>query len=326
MTDLYAVRNLRRCFGEREVLNIPELNLEAGTIYGLLGPNGSGKTTLMRLLSFMDVPTEGEIFYRGEVVTPHMYQQYRARVVWVPQTPVMFSGTLLYNVEYPMRIKGVPKQERREKAMELLTTIGLARLAQAPARRLSGGEAQRGSIARALAAGAEVILFDEPTASVDFRSRGEIIKLIHDLWKERGLSIIVTTHDFDLAAEVCREEITLFDGKIVSRYPLTVSDTGGMPRAVTARLGGMHRENGRLVVSLERDEFSPDKGTRTAIDGKPLPTQVKMTLVGMVEGATGVALRLRLAPGNDIEILFTGREDMAMAKELTLDCELYLEK
>lgn len=326
MAELYSVHNLRRCFGDREVLNIPELTLDAGSIYGLLGPNGSGKTTLMRLLSFMDVPTEGEIRYRGTAITPDMYYQYRSRVVWVPQTPVMFTGTLLYNVEYPMRIKRVPRAERRERAMDLLTNIGLARLANAPARRLSGGEAQRGSIARALAAGAEVILFDEPTASVDFRSRGEIIRLIHDLWKERGLSIIVTTHDFDLAAEVCQEEITLFDGKMVSRYPLTSTDSAGLPRAVTARLGSFRREEAELVVTLEGDEAAPDHDTRAALADKPLPTRSPMTLVGMVEGAAGIAMRFRLSPGNDIEVLFNGREDMDTAKGLTLDSSLVLER
>lgn len=327
MTDLYAIKNLSRRFGDREVLNIPELTLKAGTIYGLLGPNGSGKTTLMRMLSFLDAPNDGEIHFMGERVTPDQYARYRSRVVWVPQTPVMFTGTLLYNVEYPMRLKGMPKAERREKAMDLLTGIGLARLANAPARRLSGGEAQRGSIARALAAGAEVILFDEPTASVDFRSRSEIIRLIHDLWHNRGLSIIVTTHDFDLASEVCREEITLFDGRVVSRYPLIAGEaTGGMPRAVTASVGCLRRDNGRVVVTLERDDCAPDKDTRTALTGKPLPTESTMTVVGMVESAAGVTLRLRLSPGNDIEVVFPDPGDMQLTKGLTLDSVLYLQR
>jgi ABC-type multidrug transport system ATPase subunit len=197
-------------------LNIPHLSLQPRTIYGLLGPNGAGKTTLMRLLAFIDTPTEGEIVFQGQHVRPDQASRYRAKVVWTPQTPVLFTGSLLYNVEYPMRLKGVKRSERRERAMNLLHSVGLERLAQAPARRLSGGEAQRASIARALAAGAEVLLFDEPTANVDYHSRDELIALMHDLWSERGLSIIVTTHDAELADELCREQIRLFDGKLAS--------------------------------------------------------------------------------------------------------------
>lgn len=219
MAELYALSNVTRRFGDREVLNIASLRLEPGLIYGLLGPNGAGKTTLMRLLSFMDTPTTGSISFMGRKIMTDEAARCRARVVWVPQSPVMFTGTLLYNIEYPMRLKGMAGRERRAKALELLKTVDLARLAASPAHRLSGGEAQRASIARALAAGAEVILFDEPTASVDFRSRSEILHLIRELNEKRGLSVIVTTHDAYLAEELCRERIVLFDGKIVPSYP-----------------------------------------------------------------------------------------------------------
>lgn len=319
MAELYSVRGLRRCFGDREVLNIPGLALEEGVIYGLLGPNGSGKTTLMRLLAFMDRPDDGEIFFRGARVRPEERAGFRARVVWVPQVPVMSTGTLLYNVQYPMRLKGVRGQQGRERAMALLETVGLAHLAMAPARRLSGGEAQRGSIARALAAGAEVILFDEPTASVDFRSRGEIIRLIHDLWKIRGLSVIVTTHDFELAAEVCQEEITLMDGKVVSRYPVAalVESSGGIPRAVTARQGNLAKEGNQLFLALEKD--TTVQVSKKAASAAPPSANVPAVVVGMAESATGIVLRLRLAPGNDFVAMLSDKEDMELARTLTLD-------
>lgn len=219
MGNVYSVRNLKRRFGDREVLNISSLDLKKGEIYGLLGPNGSGKTTLMRILSFMDTPTGGDIFFFGDKVEPDHAAQCRARVVWVPQSPVMFTGSLLYNVEYPMRLKRINRHERRDRALSLLRDVGLESLAAAPARRLSGGEAQRGSIARALAAGAEVILFDEPTANVDFRSRCELIELIRTLHAERGLSILVTTHDPYLADALCQTKITLFDGRLEQPVP-----------------------------------------------------------------------------------------------------------
>lgn len=209
MEHLYSLRDVSRVFGEREVLRIDSLDLEKGRIYGLLGPNGSGKTTLMRILGFLDQPTSGELYFSGTKVERDLASRYRARVVWVPQVPVMFTGSLRYNIEYPMRLKGTPRRERRERALALPRDVGLAELAEAPARRLSGGEAQRGSVARALAAGAEVILFDEPTASVDSRSRRELMDLIARIHRERGLSIVIATHDLSLAEELCGESVRL---------------------------------------------------------------------------------------------------------------------
>ena len=311
IAPLYSLANIRRCFGGREVLRIPAMTLEKGKIYGLLGPNGAGKTTLMRLLAFMDVPTEGEIAFEGRTVSPERYGQYRARVVWVPQTPVLFSGSLLYNVEYPMRLKGVPGRQRRLRAMELLDSVGLASLAQAPARRLSGGEAQRGSIARALAAEAEVILFDEPTGNVDYRSRGEIMRIIHALWQERGLSLFVTTHDKTLADELVQEEITLFDGKVLSQHPLT--DTRkGLPQEFSAVPARLRLQDGCLCAVMSTDgvacRFLGNEGV----------------ISGLAKGERGdVLIRLQGADGRWLDIC-VGAEDAVPARELSLGVELFL--
>ncbi len=214
MEALYSLRRVCRSFGEREVLRIERLDFQKGRIYGFLGPNGSGKTTLMRLMAFLDTPTAGELLFAGTRVEAAEAYRFRARAVWVPQLPVMFTGSLRYNVEYPLRLRGLPRRERRAVAEALLADVGLLPLAEAPAGRLSGGEAQRGSVARALAAGAEVILLDEPTANVDFRSRRELIDLIAKIHAARGLSIFITTHDLLLAEELCQEKITLFDGRV----------------------------------------------------------------------------------------------------------------
>lgn len=306
VTELYVLRNLRRVLSGREVLHIPELRLEAGRIYGLLGPNGAGKTTLMRLLAFMDTPTEGEIVFEGRTVRSDQAARHRARVVWVPQSPVLFTGSLLYNIEYPMRLKKVPRAERQKRAMGLLDSVGLAHLADAPAHRLSGGEAQRASIARALAAGAEVLLFDEPTGNVDFRSRAEIIALIRDLWRERGLSIVVTTHDFDLAAELCQERINLFDGKVVSAYPCR-EPTFGIPHGQAVVPGALRRSERGLGVALEHDPAAgPEASSREA------------AVNGLALDAAGAIIRLSFAPGRSLDVRISGAEELALAGRLTL--------
>ncbi len=219
---LYLLKNISRVFGRRKVLSIDSLSIEPGRIYGLLGPNGSGKTTLMKIMAFLDEPGGGEIYFQGLKVTRRDMAALRAKVVWSPQFPVMFTGSLQYNIEYPMRIKGVPAAPRRRRAKELLDMVGLSDLAGAPAHRLSGGEAQRASLARALAAQAEVLLLDEPTANVDAASRQGLVRLIEDLRREGNLSIVITTHDLSLESELCQKRIYLYDGKLVSVHEATV--------------------------------------------------------------------------------------------------------
>lgn len=222
MSELYRLENLSRIFGSREVLSIPHLSIEAGLIYGMLGPNGSGKTTLMKILAFLDTPSSGKIIFRGKEVEARHMAEFRAKVVWSPQFPVMFTGSLRYNVEYPMKIKGVPSAERRRRALELLEMVRLVELAEAPARRLSGGEAQRASLARALAAGAEVLMLDEPTANVDVKSRSDLVKLVENIWQEEKLSIVITTHDQSLESELCQRHIRLRDGRLLSLDEATI--------------------------------------------------------------------------------------------------------
>ncbi len=299
---LYTLRGIRRRFDGREVLTVDELAVESGKIYGLLGPNGAGKTTLMRLLSFLDTPDEGEILFRGLPVRPDQAAGLRAKVVWVPQSPVMFSGSLLYNVEYPMRLRGVDAAGRRARAEELLEIVGLSHLAGAPAPRLSGGEAQRGSIARALAAGAEVILFDEPTASVDHRSRAALITLISDLWRVRGLSLLVTTHDGALADELCQERIMLLDGKVVPQRAL--------PGGVAAWPARLEKKDGAVRVLAPAQALPAAEALHAG------------AISGVQEIAGGIRLRLALASGGNLDLLLDDEQSLLLGRTLTLGLRL----
>lgn len=324
-TPLYSLVNVRRCFGERQVLHIPSLTLEKDKIYALMGPNGSGKTTLMRLLAFMDAPTEGDIIFEGRKVNPDQRAQYRAHVVWVPQTPVLFTGSLLYNVEYPMRLKGVPRKQRRARAGELLESVGLAHLAEAAARRLSGGEAQRGSIARALAAGAKVILFDEPTANVDYRSREEIMRIIRALRQERGLSLMVTTHDQALADALAHERITLFEGELTARKSVDPDLTGPGREAAAVRVR-LRLQDGRMCAILERvDTAASGPGPDFGLGSDPGLGGGRAIIRSLAEGEGGkVLLGVRGADGSRLDLVAGAGEDAALARGLLLGTELLL--
>ena len=305
MAPLYSLRNLVRRFGEREVLRIDALDIEAGVIYALLGANGAGKSTLMRILAFLDPPTSGELVYRGETVVPGQEAKYRRGVVWVPQFPVMLTGSLLYNVAYPLALQKMPPATRNKKAMECLELVKLAHLAASPGHRLSGGEAQRASIARAMAAGAEIILFDEPTANVDEQSQGEFVTLARDLWRNKGLSLLVTTHNANLAATLCHKQIFLVKGHHVRQHML--------PGGNLAWPATILDEGGRLVITVQ-----PEALAKATSDRNEAP------LRGIAEHAAGIALRVEASPGQIVEFLLADEKSRSIATRLSLGSNLNL--
>ncbi|SMP52537.1 tungstate transport system ATP-binding protein [Desulfonatronum zhilinae] len=214
--SLYALRNLRQVFEGRTVLDIDALELAPGGSYALLGPNGSGKTTLLHVLAFLRPPVHGEVYFQGRRVEwrDSALTALRRKVVLVDQHPIMFSTTVLKNVEYGPRMRGVSVRERRKTAEQCLERVGMSAFAQRPAHLLSGGETQRVAIARAMACRPEVMLFDEPTASVDVENQAVIDGVIRELRKDQGVSIIFSTHKRLEASRLADEKIFLFEGRL----------------------------------------------------------------------------------------------------------------
>jgi tungstate transport system ATP-binding protein len=213
---LFTLRNLRKTYGERTVLDLPELSLKGDRITALLGPNGSGKTTLLSILAFLERPTGGSLFYRDRPV-PYPSGALRAlrqEVVLVDQHPILFSTNVFRNVEYGLKIRKVPREERRNRVTEALERVGMRGMAGAPGPGLSGGETQRVAIARALACRPRVMLFDEPTASVDMASQIAIERIIRDLHEDGGIAVILATHNLFQAAKLADERVFLFDGRL----------------------------------------------------------------------------------------------------------------
>jgi tungstate transport system ATP-binding protein len=213
---LYELNNLKKIYGERTVLDLPHLSVEMGQIVGLLGPNGAGKTTLLEIFAFLLGPTSGEIWFQGDRVdhANNRLQNLRRRVVIVQQHPIMFSVTVEKNLEFPLVIRKVPKPRQGEVIDELLDLVGMRGFKHAKAHNLSGGETQRIAIARALACSPEVILFDEPTASVDVEHQIAIERIIQEINQNKGISVILTTHDMHQAARLADEVIFLFEGRL----------------------------------------------------------------------------------------------------------------
>jgi tungstate transport system ATP-binding protein len=213
---LFTLTGVRQVFDGRTVLDIEHLELTAGSSYSLQGPNGSGKSTLLNLLAFLQPPAAGEIRFQGRVVDWREKSLYllRRKVVLVDQQPIMFSTTVLKNVEYGLRMRGVSAPKRRAIAEAALERVGLSLFADRPAHRLSGGETQRVAIARALACEPEVLLFDEPTASVDVENQALIEAVIQNIRRQQQVTVIFATHKRLEAARLAERRIFLFDGKV----------------------------------------------------------------------------------------------------------------
>jgi tungstate transport system ATP-binding protein len=213
---VYSLRRLRKAYGDRTVLDIDAVDIERGRIHALLGPNGSGKTTLMNVLAFLDPPTEGTLHFDGRPVTfnESALQRLRRQVVLVDQHPILFSTSVYKNLAFGLKIRGVPELERRRLIDAALEMVDMQAFRQAAAHKLSGGETQRVALARALVLSPKVMLCDEPTASVDADNQARIGRLLTDINREKGITIIFTSHDRLQAASLPHHRLYLDQGKV----------------------------------------------------------------------------------------------------------------
>jgi ABC-type lipoprotein export system ATPase subunit len=205
MSDL-AIRTVelvkRYNSGMIAALDGVSIEVEKGHYLCIMGPSGSGKSTLLHLLGALDTPTSGEVHLNGRPLAGERnLDAVRAHEVgFIFQLHNLIPTlTSVENVEIPMMAVGVPRQERRLRAEELLTQVGLSHRLNSIATRLSGGERQRVAIARALANRPSIILADEPTGDVDSKTGEQIMDCIHGARKQAGATLVVVTHNPDLA-------------------------------------------------------------------------------------------------------------------------------
>jgi len=211
-------RDLVRSFegGSVRALDGVTFEVERGETVAVVGPSGSGKTTLLNLLGALDRPTAGRLAIAGTEIAPGGdLDRLRAREIGFVFQLHNLIPTLsaVENVELPMMGLKVRRAERRVRAAELLDRVGLAHRADFSVKKLSGGERQRVAVARALANRPQIVLGDEPTGSLDTKTGGEVIDLLLELRRERGLTIVLVTHDPGVAARMGRI-IELRDGRV----------------------------------------------------------------------------------------------------------------
>nr|WP_239565233.1 amino acid ABC transporter ATP-binding protein [Brevibacillus fulvus] len=201
-----------------EVLHNISTEIRKGDVVAIIGPSGSGKSTFLRCLNLLEVPTEGHIYIDGEDITAPKanIMQIRQKIGMVFQHFHLFPHmTVLQNLTYaPMKVKKLSKEAAEQKAMELLTRVGLADKADVYPSKLSGGQKQRVAIARSLAMEPEIMLFDEPTSALDPEMVKEVLEVMKSL-ATTGMTMAIVTHEMGFAREVADRIFFLDGGRLV---------------------------------------------------------------------------------------------------------------
>ncbi|MDD5398207.1 MAG: ABC transporter ATP-binding protein [Dehalococcoidia bacterium] len=209
--------DLEQRAGAAVLLSKVSLSVEKGEIFVVIGPTGAGKTTLLRLINLLDRPTAGDIIFDGQKITDPSCDTVKARrrMAMVFQKPAVFNNTVYENVAYPLKVRGAHGKTEKSAVHQLLETIGLGGYARRKAKTLSGGEAQRVALARAVVVKPDLLLLDEPTANLDPVNVKMIEELVMRFNRERGLTVIMSTHDMQQAQRVANRIGVLMNGQLV---------------------------------------------------------------------------------------------------------------
>lgn len=198
--SLLQIKGLKKSFGERLIIDLPELTLERGRSYLLTGSNGAGKTTLLRILAGLE-PAQIESLSFEDMAVPlsGICEALAPRIIYLHQHPYLFSTSVTANIAYGLKATGVNHAKRDALVDEAMTWAGVQHLAHIPPHKLSGGEKQRVALARARVLNPDVLLLDEPTANLDEAARGQVAELIKQIC-DNNHCVVIATHDPELIA------------------------------------------------------------------------------------------------------------------------------
>jgi len=210
-------RDIKFKRGNRQILDVESFRLEKGEIMALIGINGSGKSTLVQTLALLQRPDSGKVFIQGEEVTPQNMLSLRRRMAVVFQEPLLLDTTVYNNVASGLLIRGHKKSEVHKPVMEWLARLGVDSLARSSTRYLSGGEAQRVSLARALVLEPEVLFLDEPFAALDYPTKKALLKDFYDIIRATKISTLLVTHDPHEIPVLANRVTVLEAGKIIQQ-------------------------------------------------------------------------------------------------------------
>ena len=214
-----------------------DLDIKKGDSYGIIGLSGAGKSTLVRTINLLEQPTEGKVLFDGKQLTglgtKELNLQRRRISMIFQQFNLLMQRDSTGNISFPLELAGTPRSEIDEKVKELLKIVDLEDRAHSYPSQLSGGQKQRVAIARALASDPEVILCDEATSALDPKTTRSILGLLRKINEERGITLVVITHEMEVIKQLCNKVAVIENGEIVERGE--VSEVFARPKTKAAR-------------------------------------------------------------------------------------------
>ncbi|CDC68505.1 aBC transporter ATP-binding protein [Oscillibacter sp. CAG:155] len=276
--SIIQIQHLNKTFGtgETAVHALEDINLDIrqGEIFGIIGLSGAGKSTLVRCMNLLERPTSGSITVNGQRLAWMEGEGAREKLVTISERELrlarrnvtmifqsfnlLMQRTCLQNVCFPMELSGMPRQQQKARAMELLELVGLRDKAGAYPAQLSGGQKQRVAIARSLATDPKVLLCDEATSALDPTTTASILALLQDLNQKLGVTVVVITHQMSVIEEIC-SRVAILDGGVIAEQG-RVEDIFSNPKT----------EIGRQLVypgGVRIDQLPPSRVIRIAFNG-----------------------------------------------------------
>ena len=268
-----------------------DLDIYKGEIFGIIGLSGAGKSTLVRCINYLEIPTSGSVIYMGSDLSRMSVDKIRktrqSMGMIFQQFNLLAQRNVLDNVCFPMEIAGVPKQKAEKRAIELLELVGLEDRIKAYPAQLSGGQKQRVAIARAIANEPKVLLCDEATSALDPDTTKQILKLIREINKNLGITVVVITHEMKVIESIC-DRVAIIDHSKIAEIG-TVTDIFSDPKSPIGK---------KLILGDSVKEVVATKGRklRLVFDGRSSYEPVLSNIIL----ATGLPVNILYASTSDI--------------------------
>ena len=290
MTPVVELSGIRVAYGDAVVLRVPRLEVHAGEILAVIGPNGSGKSTLLRVMGLLENSSAGEVQFRGEVVRKDRLLAARREMATVFQDPLLVDDTVFENVALGLRFRRVAPSEITPRVQAWLERFGIAGLAQRQARTLSGGEAQRTALARALVLRPDLLLLDEPFSALDQPTREALIEDLAGILREDRITTVLVTHDR-------AEALALGDRVAV------------MMRGAILQVD----EASRLFRAPVSEEIARFVGVETIVDCRVLSAQAGVAVLDA--GGQKIEVAAEVAPGDRVRLCLRPEDVTLMSRD-----------
>ena len=216
-STVLAVKDIVMIKAKRMILNVPSLELNRGEVLALMGHNGAGKSTLLQVLALLQKPTKGEVYFCDRLVKRRDMLHIRRQMAAVLQEPLLLDTTVFKNAAVGLQLRKFPRSEINRLVSAWLERVGILHLAKQPVRTLSGGEAQRVSLARALVLEPQVLFLDEPFSALDTPTKESLLHDLREILEENRITAVFVTHDYREIPKLADRVVELANGSIIQQ-------------------------------------------------------------------------------------------------------------